>query len=62
MSVYFSGAAFHLCYSYKEKAITIMGLGSTQGCEMLRTPHYLDNQLTNGGKVVSLMHQPRFTL
>jgi hypothetical protein len=28
---------------------------------MLRNPHYLDNRLTDGGKVVSPTHQPRST-
>jgi hypothetical protein len=28
---------------------------------MLRVSHYLDNWLKDGGKVVSLMGQPRFT-
>jgi hypothetical protein len=28
---------------------------------MLRIPHYLDNRLTDGGKVVSPTHRPRFT-
>jgi hypothetical protein len=44
MSVYFSGASSHSCYSYKEKAIPVMGHGSIQGCEMLKIPHCLDNQ------------------
>jgi hypothetical protein len=26
---------------------------------MLRIPHCLDNQLTDGGEVISLTHQPR---
>jgi hypothetical protein len=29
------------------------------GCEMLRIPHCLGNQLTGGGEVVSLTHWPR---
>jgi hypothetical protein len=29
--------------------------------EMLRIPHCLDSQLTDGGKVVSPTHQPHFT-
>jgi hypothetical protein len=29
--------------------------------EMSRLPHFLDNQLTDGGKVVSLMRRPPFT-
>jgi hypothetical protein len=28
---------------------------------MLRIPHYLDNRLTDGSKVVSPMHPPHFT-
>jgi hypothetical protein len=28
---------------------------------MLRIPHCLDNRLTDGGKVVSLRHRPRYT-
>jgi hypothetical protein len=28
---------------------------------MLRIPHFLDNQLTDGGKVVSPTHRPHFT-
>jgi hypothetical protein len=27
----------------------------------LRVPHYLDNRLKDGGKVVSLTRRPRFT-
>jgi hypothetical protein len=29
---------------------------------MLRIPHRLDNRLTDGGKVVSLIHRPHSTL
>jgi hypothetical protein len=28
---------------------------------MLSLPHFLDNQLTDGGQIVSLMHRPPFT-
>jgi hypothetical protein len=31
-------------------------------CEMLRIPHCLDNRLTDGGKVASLMYRPLSTL
>jgi hypothetical protein len=43
----------------KNEAIPITGRGGLLGCEMLRTPHCLDNWLTNCGKVVSLTHRPR---
>jgi hypothetical protein len=35
--------------------------GGLQGCEMLTFPHYLDNGLTDGGKVVSSTHLSKFT-
>jgi hypothetical protein len=31
------------------KAISVTGHGGLYGCEMLRIPHCLDNQLTDGG-------------
>jgi hypothetical protein len=31
------------------------------GCETSRLPHFLDNRLTDGGEIVSLMRQPPFT-
>jgi hypothetical protein len=43
------------------KVIPVAGHGGLEGCEMLRTPHCLDNWLTDGDKVVSPMHQPHFT-
>jgi hypothetical protein len=43
------------------KAIPVTGRGGSQGCERLRLPHFLDNRLTVGGKVVSLTRQPSFT-
>jgi hypothetical protein len=45
----------------KNQAISVTGRGSLQGREMLRIPHCLDNQLTDGGEVVSPMHQQDFT-
>jgi hypothetical protein len=45
----------------KSKAIPVTGHGDLQGCEMLRISHYLDNRLTDGGKVVSPTHGPHFT-
>jgi hypothetical protein len=43
------------------KAIPVTGHRGLWGCEMLRIPHCLDNQLTDGGKVVSPTHPPHFT-
>jgi hypothetical protein len=45
----------------KGKAIPVTGHGDPEGCETLRVPHFLDNRLTDGGKVVSLTHRPPFT-
>jgi hypothetical protein len=45
----------------KGKAIPVPGHGDPQGCETLRFPQYLDNWLTDGGKVVSLTCRPPFT-
>jgi hypothetical protein len=45
----------------KGKAIPVTGCGVPQGCEMSRLPHFLDNRLTDGGKVVSLTRRPPFT-
>jgi hypothetical protein len=44
------------------KAIPVTGRGGPEGCEMSRLPHFLDIRLTDGGEVVSLMHQPSSTL
>jgi hypothetical protein len=46
---------------YKSKAIPITDRAGLYGCDMLRIPHCLDNQLTDGGKVFSPMHQQNFT-
>jgi hypothetical protein len=37
------------------------GRGGPLGCETSRLPHFLDNQLTDGGEVVSLTWQLLFT-
>jgi hypothetical protein len=48
-------------YIYISKVILVTGRGGLQGCEMLRIPRCLDNWLTDGGEVVSLMRRPRST-
>jgi hypothetical protein len=56
-----------LCFSQnqlttvKKKGKAIPVTGDPQGCETLRVPHYLDNRLTDGGKVVILTRRPPFT-
>jgi hypothetical protein len=45
----------------KGKATPVIDRGGPYGCETLRLPHFVDNQLTNGCKVVSLTHWPHFT-
>jgi hypothetical protein len=42
----------------KVKAAPVTGRGGPQGWETSRLPHFLDNQLTDGGEVVSLMGRP----
>jgi hypothetical protein len=39
----------------KGKALPLTGREGPQGCETSRLPHFLDNRLTDGGEVVSLM-------
>jgi hypothetical protein len=41
--------------------IPLAGSGGLYGCEILRIPHCLGIGLIDGGKVVSLTHQPRCT-
>jgi hypothetical protein len=45
----------------KGKAISVTARGGLQACEMSTLPHWLDNRLTDGGKVVSPTHRPRST-
>jgi hypothetical protein len=40
----------------KGKAIPVAGREGPYICESSRLPHFLDNRLTDGGEVVSLMH------
>jgi hypothetical protein len=44
------------------KAIRAIGLGCPYGCETSRLPHFPDNQLKDGGKVVSPTRRPPVTL
>jgi hypothetical protein len=45
----------------KVKAIPVTGRGGPQGFETSRLPHFLDNRLKDGGKIVSLTRRPLFT-
>jgi hypothetical protein len=45
----------------KGKANSVTGRGGPYGCETSRLPHFLDNRLTDGSKVVSLTLRPPFT-
>jgi hypothetical protein len=45
----------------KGKVIPVRDHEGPQGCEMSRLPHFLDNWLTVGSEVVSLMRRPPFT-
>jgi hypothetical protein len=45
----------------KNKAISVTCRGGPGGCETSRLPYFLDNQLTDGGEVVSLTRRPPFT-
>jgi hypothetical protein len=45
----------------KGKALFVVIRGGPEGYETSRLSHFLDNRLTDGGEVVSLMRQPPFT-
>jgi hypothetical protein len=53
--------AFILLKKKKGKAIPVTGHEGPQGCEMSRLPHFLDNQLTDSGEIVSPTRWPNFT-
>jgi hypothetical protein len=44
-----------------QKAIPATGRGGPSGCETSRFPHFIDNRLTDGVKVVSPTRRPPFT-
>jgi hypothetical protein len=44
----------------KKVKLSITGHGGPYGCETSKLPHFLDNQLTDGGEVVSLTRQLLF--
>jgi hypothetical protein len=50
-----------ICQGMKGKAIPVTGRGGPEVCEASRLPRFLDNQLTDGGEVVSLTRRPPFT-
>jgi hypothetical protein len=45
----------------KGKVIPVTGREDLWGCETSRLPHFLDNQLKDGGEVVSLTRRLPFT-
>jgi hypothetical protein len=45
----------------KSKAITVTGREDPEGYETSRVPHFLDNQLTDGGEDIRLTIRPPFT-
>jgi hypothetical protein len=45
----------------KGKTIPVIGRGDLYVCETSRLTHLLDNRLTDGGEIVSLMLRPLFT-
>jgi hypothetical protein len=51
----------HVRLKKKGRAIPVTGRGSPYGCETSRLPHFLDNQLTDYGEVVSLTRLPPIT-
>jgi hypothetical protein len=44
----------------KCEILPVTGRGGPYCCEKSRLPHFIDSQLTDGGKVVSLKRRPLF--
>lgn len=42
----------------KRKAVPATSHGDPKDCQMSRLPHYLDNQITDGSELISLMNRP----
>jgi hypothetical protein len=47
-------------YIYFKKVIPLVGRGDQWDCEILRDPHCLNNQLTDGGDIVNPTHRKRY--
>jgi hypothetical protein len=56
-----SGSSILFWVKVKGKAIPVAGRGAPYSCDISRLPHILDNQLTDGGEVVTLMYWLPFT-
>jgi hypothetical protein len=48
-------------YKKVKLSLAVTGHEGPEGCEPSRIPHFLDNWLTDGSEVVSLMRRPPFT-
>jgi hypothetical protein len=58
---YISLCSFLWKIRLKGEAIPVTGCGGPYGCETSKLPHFLDNRLIDGGKVVSFTRRPPFT-
>jgi hypothetical protein len=62
MELIFSNTLFKHVDINRGKAVPVTGRRGPYGYETSRFPHFLNNRVTDGVKVVSLMCRPRFTL
>jgi hypothetical protein len=60
-STFISVLVSHFIKNVKLLSIPVTGREGPQGCEMLNLLHFLDNPLTDGGKVVSVTRRPPLT-